>query len=53
MKRFLFIAAVAGFLFTPQASMAANGWSDDFKQVLASAKKSGKMIVVEFAGSDW
>lgn len=53
MKRFLVLMAVATLLIGPQVGHAADGWSDDLEQVMAAAKKSGKVIVIDFTGSDW
>lgn len=53
MKRFLILMAFAALLIGPQIGLAADGWSDDLEQVKAAAKKSGKVVVIDFTGSDW
>ncbi len=34
-------------------AQAAQGWSEDFDQIMAQAKKEGKHVLADFSGSDW
>ena len=44
----------AAILFLSVASlMAKPGWSDDYAASLAKAKADGKMVLLDFTGSDW
>lgn len=35
------------------STLAADGWVTDFKAAKESAKKDGKVILIDFTGSDW
>ena len=35
------------------SARAAEGWTEDLQAAIAEAKKTGKVIVADFTGSDW
>ena len=43
----------AAILSLPLKSQAADGWLVDFEKAKAQAAKEGKLILMEFTGSDW
>lgn len=52
MKQLLSLATI--FAFTaPFANAVTDGWTSDFDAAKVQAKKEGKVLLVEFTGSDW
>ena len=49
-KAIKMIIAISLFM---AVSLQAKDWETDFKKATASAKKSGKYMLVNFTGSDW
>jgi len=45
------VCLALGFLNTPL--QAASGWETDYKAALEQAAKDGKMVLLDFTGSDW
>ena len=35
------------------SAFAAAGWDDDYEKAIAKAKTEGKMVLLDFTGSDW
>jgi len=44
---------LAAVLAAPALAPAAEGWLTDYDQAVAEAKKTGKLILADFTGSDW
>ena len=56
MKPITYLAAFAlstVAIVRPAYGKELPGWTSDLDKALASAKKSGKSVLVEFTGSDW
>ena len=51
MKKFMVTAMVA--LAATCAFAMPKGWTDDFDAAKAKAAKEGKLLLVDFSGSDW
>lgn len=51
MKRLLHCAAI--LLALSLAAEAKTGWIDNYTKALADAKASGKLVLLDFTGSDW
>ncbi len=52
MKRF-FIAGLAAFLLIGRIAAQTSSWNQDYASASAEAKKSGKLLLIDFSGSDW
>lgn len=46
------LVAISALTLAPQAN-AAEGWETDLAKAKATAKASGKMLLIDFTGSDW
>ncbi len=56
MKRFTRMVVFAFAVLTlgcPAPAKELPGWTENLDQALATAKKEGKSVLVEFTGSDW
>lgn len=53
MKRLLMMTAVTLCLAVGSVVSASDGWLTDFTKAKAEAKMSKKIILADFAGSDW
>jgi len=52
MKKLIFLSLLMLF-FASCASAQTKTWNQDFKKAMAESQKTGKPILVDFAGSDW
>lgn len=54
-KRFLSILTIlsCALLLNTAPLQADDSWMKSFKEAKAKAKKEGKMVLIEFTGSDW
>ena len=46
-------AMVLAFCLGSSAYAAGSEWKEDLDEAMKEAKKSGKMILIDFSGSDW
>ncbi len=55
MKASLLLYALAVFAFALNSALGEcpPGWTDDSKAALETAKTEGKMVLLDFTGSDW
>ena len=49
----LFAIAAALCVGVASATSTPEGWTDDFEAAKAQAEKEGKLLLVDFSGSDW
>ncbi len=47
------LPVAAALLLSLVSLMAKPGWSEDYAASLAKAKTEGKMVLLDFTGSDW
>ena len=52
MRRYLFMG-IAGIIMMMALNVEAKNWETDFQKASASAKESGKYLLLDFSGSDW
>jgi protein disulfide-isomerase len=51
--RKLLVSLMMILLFASCASAQTAAWNQDYKKALAESRKTGKPILIDFAGSDW
>ena len=51
--RSIFLGAALVAVFCVDSASAKTGWLTDYKQAQQEAKASGKLLLVDFTGSDW
>ena len=49
----LFAVAAAICVGVASATSTPRGWTDDFEEAQKQAEKEGKLMLVDFSGSDW
>lgn len=49
----IFAVAAAVCVGVASATSTPDGWTDDFEAAKAQAEKEGKLLLVDFSGSDW
>jgi protein disulfide-isomerase len=52
MKKLIFLSFLMLF-FASCASAQTKTWNQDFKKAMAESQKTGKPVLIDFAGSDW